>query len=378
MTIRVYRSTDYGAPSLTQDAGSQIAVIKACLVNGYGSQTVTITRSGSTATITCTSAHGILGTAMYKIAGADQSEYNGEHQVTVVSTTQLSFTVSGTPATPATGTITGSMGSCTWTNPYSGTNVEVFRPAAGPQHYLRMSETNSSPDATTNGRIRAYESMTDATDSGTNPYPSDAQVSGGLYFYKGSATGTYGWCIVASESHFYMWRSYSTTAALSNAVCFGFGAFQSHVSGESYNSILMAGNATSTTANRALVTYTSALTNSGVTNHIVARNYAGTAGGVLSHLVSNYGESASLGDKPYPDTVSSAMTLGTLELLEDSENSTRGFVNGLYQWCHSTSPFADFDVFRGNGAYSSKWFIAFLTVTGYVLIMEISNTYTAE
>lgn len=39
MTVRVYRSTDASAPSLTGAVGSLTALLDACLVNGYGSQT---------------------------------------------------------------------------------------------------------------------------------------------------------------------------------------------------------------------------------------------------------------------------------------------------------------------------------------------------
>lgn len=37
MTVRVYRSTDVSAPTLSAAAGSLIAILDACLVNGYGS-----------------------------------------------------------------------------------------------------------------------------------------------------------------------------------------------------------------------------------------------------------------------------------------------------------------------------------------------------
>lgn len=39
MALTVYRSTDVSAPSMNSDAGSLIAVLDACLVNGYGSKT---------------------------------------------------------------------------------------------------------------------------------------------------------------------------------------------------------------------------------------------------------------------------------------------------------------------------------------------------
>ena len=39
MTVRVYSSTDASAPVLTGQVGSLIAVLDACLVNGYGTKT---------------------------------------------------------------------------------------------------------------------------------------------------------------------------------------------------------------------------------------------------------------------------------------------------------------------------------------------------
>lgn len=64
-----------------------------------------ITRSSSTATVTTSAAHGLTTGDYVTVSGADQSEYNVTAQVTVTSTTVFTYTVSGTPATPATGTL---------------------------------------------------------------------------------------------------------------------------------------------------------------------------------------------------------------------------------------------------------------------------------
>ena len=68
-----------------------------------------LTRSGSTATFKSTG-HGILvgATGTITVSGADQSEYNITATFTRVDANNLSYTVSGTPTTPATGTIVGS------------------------------------------------------------------------------------------------------------------------------------------------------------------------------------------------------------------------------------------------------------------------------
>ena len=66
--------------------------------------TVTITRSGSTATVAHTS-HGMATNDKVVISGASEPEYNGVYSITFVDANSYSYTVSGTPATPATGTI---------------------------------------------------------------------------------------------------------------------------------------------------------------------------------------------------------------------------------------------------------------------------------
>jgi hypothetical protein len=66
---------------------------------------VTITRSGATATVTHAS-HGMASGTQVVIRGAAEDEYNGVYTISNVSGGAYDYTVSGTPATPATGTIT--------------------------------------------------------------------------------------------------------------------------------------------------------------------------------------------------------------------------------------------------------------------------------
>ena len=70
-------------------------------------ETIVITRSGSTATVAHT-AHGLATGGIAVIRGADQPEYNGPHTITVTTANTYTYTVSGAPATPATGTLISS------------------------------------------------------------------------------------------------------------------------------------------------------------------------------------------------------------------------------------------------------------------------------
>lgn len=65
-----------------------------------------ITRSGTTATVSCTG-HGIAVGEKFRIIGAVQGQYNGEHRAaTVADANTITYVVYGSPATTATGTIT--------------------------------------------------------------------------------------------------------------------------------------------------------------------------------------------------------------------------------------------------------------------------------
>ena len=66
---------------------------------------VTITRSGTTASVSHTG-HGLASGDQVVIRGADQGEYNGVQTITNVTANAYDYTVTGSPTTPATGTIT--------------------------------------------------------------------------------------------------------------------------------------------------------------------------------------------------------------------------------------------------------------------------------
>lgn len=66
---------------------------------------VTISRSGATASVAHTG-HGMSNSDKVVIRGADQQEYNGVWTISNVSANAYDYTVSGSPTTPATGTIT--------------------------------------------------------------------------------------------------------------------------------------------------------------------------------------------------------------------------------------------------------------------------------
>ena len=96
--------TDIGTAANIQDARAYITTSDNTGTYPW-EESVTISRVTTTATVAHT-AHNLSDGNKVIIEGADQEEYNGVQTITNVSTNAYDYTVSGSPTTPATGTIT--------------------------------------------------------------------------------------------------------------------------------------------------------------------------------------------------------------------------------------------------------------------------------
>lgn len=104
--IKYYASTQANTPTIGNNWGDLTSLLDALLVNGYNLKTVaSITRSGSTATATVSAGHSYHVGAIVKVEGVNEAEYNGEVEVLTADSTTFTYEVSGSPASPATGTI---------------------------------------------------------------------------------------------------------------------------------------------------------------------------------------------------------------------------------------------------------------------------------
>ena len=77
--------------------------------NAAAQAVTSVTRSGSTVTVTTTEDHGYATGQTVTIAGATQTKYNGTWEITVTGADTFTYTITTTPATPATGTITAKL-----------------------------------------------------------------------------------------------------------------------------------------------------------------------------------------------------------------------------------------------------------------------------
>lgn len=90
--------------------GADLIRHKTTLVASAAQAVTSITRVSTTATVTTTGSHGYSTGDLVKVIGAVETDYNIEAEITVTGSTTFTYTVAGSPATPATGTITVDFG----------------------------------------------------------------------------------------------------------------------------------------------------------------------------------------------------------------------------------------------------------------------------
>jgi hypothetical protein len=101
--------TRKGSKRLTDTIGTTGAPLTLDFTLGTDRTVTSITRASTTATVTAT-AHGFTTGDQINIRGAAETDYNGDFIVTVTDANTFTYTVSGSPATPATGTIIANNG----------------------------------------------------------------------------------------------------------------------------------------------------------------------------------------------------------------------------------------------------------------------------
>lgn len=232
--VKFFHSAMTGAPTLSGTAGSMIAVLDACLVNGFGTKTAdSVVVAGGIATFNVSAGIGALeADTVVLVAGATPAGLNGEKRVITATATAITFDATGISNQTATGTITAKLAPAGWAKSFAGTNLAAYRSAdiTGTRAYLRIDDT-----ATGNGRAVGYESMSDIS-TGVGAFPSATQVPGGLYWAKANAANATAraWTLIADGKTFYLHMHTGTSSPGISGCVFGFGDFVSYKSGDAY------------------------------------------------------------------------------------------------------------------------------------------------
>lgn len=275
----------------------------------------------------------------------------------------------------------GSKGAAGWTKEFSAANQAVYRAPSGLRHYFRVDDTSGQE-----ARIRGYETMSGIS-AGTGPFPTDAQVNGGLYLRKSNAasSATRGWCVTASDTGVFILPNSAQTSWVSAYGVEGnqayFGEFDSRVAGDNYNTCIIGAVGSGIYQNRM-----NSMTPSGCYS---PRSYLQTGTSWGNHRVAEldpsiapityFGPSSSSTYTPFPDPISGDLNLTRIMIVEDvgAGRVIRGYLRGV--WGHHHVAMGNHgDTFNGSGTTSGKTFMLFdspySSSTGRI-IYEISNTW---
>lgn len=264
-----------------------------------------------------------------------------------------------------------------WTKAYAGTNTAGYT-NAGSGCGVLVAHTATA----TTARFYGYESIT-SEGVVTGPFPTEAQLSGGLYSLLSSTADATArpWVVVASESYFYLWVGYNVTTTVGLAttlicpIIFA-GDIISRTPGDAYHFAVI-GNAQASSTYSYFASVATILGT--LTGHYIARPYTQTGASEQfgKAMMQNTLVQTVMGASgtTYPDPISGGMTLSPVYV--GVANLWRGIMPGLWAPLHSL-PGSPGDTFTGGaGELNGKTFLLLdaggVSTRGRVAL-EISDT----
>ncbi|QXV72264.1 hypothetical protein Acf1_00067 [Acidovorax phage ACF1] len=342
-------------------AGAMISVLDACLKDGFGLKSVTsLTVADGIATLNFTGGTAAVAGSTILVSGVtDQTTLNGEKKVLSASSTQVTFATTATNGTAA-GTVTFKMAALGWTKPFSGTNLAAYR-ASAPEAtgcYLRVDDT-----AGTTCRVVGYESMQDIN-SGSGRFPTDAQVSGGLYWAKSNSgdTNARTWAVFGDDQFFAIYTQPSNTATYGGAL-FGFGDFLSLKSGDAYGCSLFGSTASNASANGGFMAgdlgYSADIGDTTIQGFVPrASTGIGGAQPIRKHspYLTTQSGMGNNGNIVYPNTTDNGLLISRVDLRVGT--AFRGKLPGVYHTPqYIWDALSTFNLVDGTGEFASKKFM---------------------
>lgn len=363
-SVKHFRSDMVGAPTLSGAVGTLIAVLDACLINGFDVKSATslVVVSG-VATLSFSGSHSATVDSVVLVSGVTGAltDLNGEQKVTVVGSGVVKFATAAADGT-ASGTISFKMAPAGyWTKPFSGTNLAVYKSTdpAGTGMYLRIDDTTTGTC-----RVVGYESMTDVN-TGLGAFPTPAQFSGGGYWAKSTLTTSAAvvWELFADSRKFitHVAVGSHTNATYIGSLTRGFGDdLPFRPGGDAYACSL----SYSTTSSA--VSQTDGIYDTGTAlTQAMPRGYSGLGSCVL-HMLQNYtgatnqmsGMDATLGTFPSP--IDGGLRLSKRYFCTASSQPPRSELPGYYYVPHSLAfdAFKLKDVIVGTGPLTGRKLMA--------------------
>ncbi len=228
----------------------------------------------------------------------------------------------------------GSKSAAGWSEAYTGTNKSAFR-QGGTDYYLRLDDS-----AAQMGRVVGYRTMSDV-DTGTEPFPTAAQFSGGLYIRKSTTANSTArpWVCLASAKTFYLFilsssASFAAYADTDGDVQMGFGKFRSVTASDANDGFLTASTDTSTSATGASTARQCVSSYNVATTNYLLGSYDQTTGAIQAfkkgcgaYLQNTYsGDSLTV---RFPEHNRGSLVISRVGFMQTGTSVYRGYLPGL-------------------------------------------------
>jgi len=383
MPVHIFRSSDTGLPAagITGVVGSTITNLwDPCLVNGYNTQaSVSASRTGTVVTYT-KAAHGFSNSkgTVLTITGFSEANFNRTGTISNHTTDTFDMTCANSGATSEGANGTAIRASLGWAKTTGTTNQASYRAATGNRYYFAVDDNTAARE----NRLRLFETITTggpAAGNGTNPTPSDAQLSGGLYLHKSSTADSTlrSWVLVSNGVIFYLLTRFSSVDTTGTGCIFG--DFTSYKSSDAYNTIIIgdiAANAQTTSVRISNCNTTSAV----LSGHYVPRAYAQTGTSLQVGKMGNPAFTAAAtelgaGGYTYPLPMNSGIMITPI-WIHELTSGLRGHLPGLWNVCHAR-PLSSGDTFSGAAStpLAGKTFEVFNVGSAAQICFETSDTW---
>ena len=307
-----------------------------------------------------------IGTTLIgNVSMSDSYKFIGYIEDVRISKTAMysgNFTPASNPFPSVYSTLRVSMAPAGWTKPFSGTNLAVYKPAAGSNGmYMRVDNTNVATSFPPT--ITCYENMTGVS-SGTNLW---ATVYFNQQTYAG-ATGSY--TIVASGSIVYLF----TVDHSAYNFC-AFGDIKSSKPSDAYGTICFGGAANNLSSNEGwYVSGSGLVTRDG---HFLARAHTQAVGGIAcgKETIFYSGSYLGVGNYAYPSPIDGKIHMCPISITEGSAG-IRGVLPGLWASLHPAFAIRAGTFITGHNDMEGKVFMAIqVNGAGGTVFVEVTDTW---
>lgn len=401
LTVKYFNSGMAGAPQVSNNWGDLIALLDACLVNGFALRAIdSLTFANGIATATISSGHSYKPWQVVEIAGASQPEYNGQFRVLTTTATTFTYAVTGTPASPATTTtsLTAKVAPLGWEKPFAGTHKAAYRSKnpQSPQNLLLIDNSLKTPNYTTSwakwANVGIVEDLADidtivGAQAPYDPnYPTKnwKQVTANQWgWYKwyharrgeyensgDSGSGARNWVLIGDDRLFFLFCTFAPGYNWYGRAVYCFGDITSFKPGDNYATVLGAHDNLAGNSNSFSFPFdyggVSRVISLDFAGNVLLRNHTQLGNpvrfGLTSLNINNAQQVCGRGSLPFPNGADySLWLLPTYVRQEDGH--MRGLMPGMY-WIPQDRPFSDQTIVDNVVGQAGKRFLLVRTNYG--------------